>query len=122
MKLNIEIVLAIIILNLATGVVNELTVFEGAVIVDPVNQTEMEETFNATDFTGWDPPESGSLFGDVKQALISVLTLNHFITAFPNTLSSMGVPSIMTSPMGTIMIVIWWLGVVDLISGGNLLG
>lgn len=121
MKLNVEIILAIIFVNLATVMVNDLTVFEGAIIIDPVNQTEMEDTFNATDLSQWDPPESGSLFGDIKQALISLLTLNHFIDAFPNTLSSMGVPAFMTDPMGMIIAIIWWLGIVDLISGGNLL-
>jgi len=121
MKLNVELVLIIIIVNLATVMVNDLTVFEGATIIDPVNQTELTDTFNASDVSQWDPPESGSLFGDIKQGLIMILTLNHFIDAFPNTLSSMGVPSLMTEPMGTIMIMVWWLGIVDLISGGNLL-
>jgi len=121
-KLNIEIVLAILMVNLATVMVNDLSVFQGAVIIDPVNETQMEDTFNVTGLSEWDPPESGSLFGDVKQALILLFTLNHFIDAFPNTLSSMGVPALMTGPIGTIMVVIWWLGVVDLISGGNMLG
>ena len=121
MKLNVELILAIMVVNLATVMVNDLTVFEGAVIIDPVNQTQLEDTFNATDVSQWDPPESGSLFGDIKQGLIMILTLNHFIDAFPNTLASMGVPSLMTAPIGTLMIIIWWIGIVDLISGGSLL-
>lgn len=122
MRLNVEIVLAIIMLNVTTVFVNDLTVFQGAVIIDPINETQMGATFNATDLSNWDPPESGSLFGDVKQAVISLMTLGNFITAFPNMLESMGVPSVITSPMGTIMTVIWWLGILDLISGGNVFG
>jgi hypothetical protein len=111
-------------LNATTVLVNGLPIWGSSELLDPYNQTQLDSSLDGWNMSdSWDPPESGGLFGDVKAGLENLDRLQAFIEAFPSILMSFEwIPTLWITYFSTVWSFVWWLSVLDLITGGKIFG
>lgn len=123
MKRGIFLILCMFTLNCATIFVNNIPLFEGVETLDPYDPEQITEALNASEMQDrWDPPESGGLFGDVKATLQNLKRLDQFIVTFPAMWLELGLPQSLVNIFASLWSFIWWLSILDMISGGKIFG
>lgn len=111
-----------LMINLASGMVMESGYGQAAGIQQEV--TGDERIDNATDKAGEvDTGSSGGddLFGLYNTVTTSVSVILDVVTAGPAMLSQLGVPSLITTPLQTLIIIVYGLGIASLVRGFNII-
>ena len=123
MKRGVFLLLCMFTLNVSTMFVNSIPLFDGVTSLDPFSPDQITEALNASEMQDrWDPPESGGLFGDVKATLQNLKRLDQFIVTFPSMWSELGLPQSLVNIFSSLWSFIWWLSILDFISGGKIFG
>jgi len=123
MRRGFMIIFFMFLLNTATVLVNGLPIWGGIDTGPQYNSSQLTDSLNSTELgDNWDPPESGGLFGDVKAAIQMLKRLNNFITAFPQMWADLSLPAYLVAIFGDVWAFVWWLSILDLISGGKIFG
>jgi len=123
MRRGFMIIFFMFTLNTSTLLVSSLPIWGGEVDGISYNSSQLAEALNATEAgDNWDPPESGGLFGDVKASLEMLDRLDSFIRAFPDIWADIGLSSELVIIFSDVWAFIWWISIVDMISGGKIFG
>lgn len=111
-----------LMINLASGMVMDSGYGQAAGIQQEV--TGDERVSNASDKAGdIDTGSSGGddLFGLYQTVTTSVSVILDVVTAGPAMLNQLGVPSLITAPLQTLIIIVYGLGIASLVRGFNII-
>lgn len=116
-------------LSLVSSFVNTLPMFAQAQSIESgAGASQMQSALNGTDIlNNWVPSSTSGIYGDLKAGAVNLNRLTTFITSFPNIWRSLmpindTYSEALISVFSGLWGLIWFLTVVDLISGGRIYG